>query len=116
LGREMAPKLSQHGDAIRLNGKLYQRIRALYDKRDSLKLDPESAYLLDRYTNDFERAGAKLSDADKEKLKEYNSKLAALQTQFAQNTLKEANASALVVDTRAELAGMSDKAIDAAAV
>ncbi|WP_137171532.1 M3 family metallopeptidase [Massilia sp. HP4] len=115
LGREMAPKLSQHSDAIRLNGKLYQRIKTLYDKRESLKLDPESAYLLDRYTNDFERAGAKLSAADKEKLKDYNSKLAALQTQFAQNTLKEANASALVVDTRAELAGMSDKAIDAAA-
>ena len=115
LGREMAPKLSQHSDAIRLNGKLYQRIKTLYDKRDTLKLDAESAYLLDRYNNDFERAGAKLSDADKEKLKDYNSKLAALQTQFAQNTLKEANASALVVDTRAELAGMSDKAIDAAA-
>ena len=116
LGRDMAPKLSQHGDAIRLNGKLYQRIKTLYDKRDTLKLDAESAYLLDRYNNDFERSGAKLSDADKEKLKDYNSKLAALQTQFAQNTLKEANASALVVDTRAELAGMSDKAIDAAAV
>ncbi|MDY0975945.1 M3 family metallopeptidase [Massilia sp. CFBP9012] len=115
LGREMAPKLSQHSDAIRLNGKLYQRINTLYNKRDSLKLDAESAYLLDRYNNDFERAGAKLSDADKEKLKEYNSKLAALQTQFAQNTLKEANASALVIDSRAELAGMSDKAIDAAA-
>jgi len=115
LGREMAPKLSQHQDAIRLNGKLYQRIKTLYDKRASLKLDAESLYLLDRYNNDFERAGAKLSDADKEKLKDYNSKLAALQTQFAQNTLKEANASALVVDTRAELAGMSDKAIDAAA-
>ena len=115
LGREMAPKLSQHSDAIRLNGKLYQRINTLYNKRDSLKLDAESAYLLDRYNNDFERAGAKLSEADKVKLKEYNSKLAALQTQFAQNTLKEANASALVVDTREELAGMSDKAIDAAA-
>jgi peptidyl-dipeptidase Dcp len=115
LGREMAPKLSQHSDAIRLNAKLYQRINTLYNKRDSLKLDAESAYLLDRYNNDFERAGAKLSEADKVKLKEYNSKLAALQTQFAQNTLKEANASALVVDTREELAGMSDKAIDAAA-
>ena len=116
LGREMAPKLSQHSDSIRLNGKLYQRVKALYDKRDSLKLDAESAYLLERYTNDFERAGAKLLEADKVKLKEYNSKLAALQTQFAQNTLKEANASALVVDTREALAGMSDKAIDAAAL
>ncbi|MEW7848484.1 M3 family metallopeptidase [Massilia aurea] len=115
LGRDMAPKLSQHGDAIRLNGKLYARIKALYDKRASLKLDSESAYLLDRYNNDFERSGAKLSNADKEKLKAFNSQLAALQTKFAQDTLKEANASALVVDSRAELAGMSEKAIDAAA-
>jgi len=92
LGRDIAPKLSQHSDAIRLNGKLYARIKALYDKRASLKLDSESAYLLDRYNNDFERAGAKLSDADKEKLKAFNSQLAALQTKFAQDTLKEANA------------------------
>ena len=115
LGKEMAPKLSQHGDAIRLNDKLFKRIETLYNKRASLKLDAESTYLLERYYDDFVRAGAKLSAADKAKLKDFNSQLAALQTQFAQNVLKESNASALVVDSRAELAGMSDKAIDAAA-
>jgi peptidyl-dipeptidase Dcp len=115
LGKELAPKLSQHGDAIRLNDKLFKRIETLYNKRASLKLDAESTYLLERYYDDFVRAGAKLSSADKAKLKDFNSQLAALQTQFAQNVLKESNASALVVDTRAELAGMSDKAIDAAA-
>jgi len=115
LSKELAPKLSQHGDAIRLNDKLFKRIETLYNKRASLKLDAESTYLLERYYDDFVRAGAKLSNADKTKLKEYNSQLAALQTQFAQNVLKESNASALVVDSRAELAGMSDKAIDAAA-
>ena len=116
LGKEMAPKLSQHGDAIRLNDKLFKRIETLYNKRAGLKLDAESTYLLERYYDDFVRAGAKLSAADKAKLKDFNSQLAALQTQFAQNVLKESNASALVVDSRAELAGMSDKAIDAAAV
>jgi peptidyl-dipeptidase Dcp len=115
LDKDLAPKLAAHSDAIRLNARLYQRIKALYDKRDKLHLDAESKYLLERYNTDFVRAGARLSDADKQKLKEYNAKLAALQTQFSQNVLKEANASALVVDTRAELAGMSDKAIDAAA-
>ncbi|WP_312513735.1 M3 family metallopeptidase [Massilia sp.] len=115
LGKDLAPKLSQHGDAIRLNDKLFKRIETLYNKRASLKLDAESTYLLERYYDDFVRAGAKLSSADKAKLKDYNSQLAALQTQFAQNVLKESNASALVVDSRAELAGMSDKAIDAAA-
>ena len=115
LNRELAPKLSAHSDAIRLNEKLYARIKTLYDKRDKLKLDPESKRLLERYHTDFVRAGAKLSAADKEKLKSYNAQLAALSTTFSQNVLKEANASALVVDTRAELAGMSEQAIDAAA-
>ncbi|MFC4930709.1 M3 family metallopeptidase [Massilia sp. GCM10023247] len=115
LQKELSPKLAAHNDAIRLNPKLYARIKALYDKRSKLKLDAESNYLLERYHTDFVRAGAKLSAADKEKLKAYNSQLATLQTAFAQNVLKESNASALVVDTRAELAGMTDKQIDAAA-
>jgi peptidyl-dipeptidase Dcp len=115
LERELSPKLAAHSDAIRLNGKLFARIKSLYDKRDKLHLDAESKYLLERYYTDFVRAGAKLSDADKAKLKAMNGELAKLQTTFAQNVLEEANASALVVDTREELAGMSDKAIDAAA-
>ena len=116
LAKELSPKLAAHSDAIRLNPKLYARIKALYDKRDKLNLDAESKYLIERYHTDFVRAGAKLSDADKQKLKAMNGQLAALSTQFAQNVLKEANASALVVDTRAELAGMTDKQIDAAAL
>jgi peptidyl-dipeptidase Dcp len=115
LDKELAPQLAAHSDAIRLNPKLWQRIDTLYQKRDKLHLDPESKYLLERYHTDFVRAGAQLSDADKAKLKAYNAEIAGLQTQFSQNVLKEANASALVVDSRAELAGMSDKAIDNAA-
>jgi peptidyl-dipeptidase Dcp len=115
LDKELAPKLAAHSDAIRLNSKLYQRIKTLYDKRDKLHLDAESKYLLERYHTDFVRAGAQLSDADKARLKAYNAEIAGLQTQFSQDVLKEANASALVVDSREELAGMSDKAIDAAA-
>ncbi|GJI97584.1 dipeptidyl carboxypeptidase II [Duganella caerulea] len=115
LERELSPKLAAHNDAIRLNAKLYARIKSLYDKRAKLHLDAESLYVLERYHTDFVRAGAKLSNADKEKLKALNSELAQLSTSFAQNVLEEANASALIVDTREELAGMSDKAIDAAA-
>ncbi|CAH0253405.1 Dipeptidyl carboxypeptidase [Massilia sp. Bi118] len=114
LDKELAPKLAAHSDKIRLNEKLYKRIKTLYDKRDTLHLDAESAYLLQRYHTDFVRAGAQLSASDKVKLKAYNGKIAGLQTQFSQNVLKEANASALVVDSREELAGMSDKAIDVA--
>src|SRR6059036_1062706 len=115
---EMAPKLSAHRDAIHLNSKLFARVRELYDNRDKfaaanpsgggLGLDPESAYLLERYYKDFVRAGAKLSDADKEKLKEINAELATLQTQFEQNVLKEKNTSSIVVDRKEDLAGLSD--------
>jgi peptidyl-dipeptidase Dcp len=115
IDREMSPKLAAHADAIYLNDKLWQRVQSLYDKRDALKLDAESKHLLERYRRDFVRAGAKLSPADKEKLKAYNGEIASLQSTFAQNVLKEANASALVVDTRAELAGLLDPEIDAAA-
>ena len=115
IDTEMSPKLAAHADAIYLNDKLYQRVKTLYDKRAKLGLDKESLFLLERYNKDFELAGAKLSAADKDKLKAQNAEIATLQTQFSQNVLKEVAASGLVVDTRAELAGMSDAAIDAAA-
>src|SRR5438067_2043947 len=108
IEKETAPKLSAHRDAIFLNPKLFARVQALYDKRDSLGLDPESAYLLERYYKDFVRAGAQLSDADKEKLKKINAERATLQTQFEQNVLKEKNASSIVVDRKEDLAGLSD--------
>jgi peptidyl-dipeptidase Dcp len=115
IDREMSPKLAAHQDAIYMNDRLWQRVKSLYDKRDALKLDAEAKHLLERYHRDFVRAGAQLSSADKDKLKAYNGEIASLQSTFAQNVLKEANASALVVNTRAELAGLSDAEIDAAA-
>ncbi|HEX4638678.1 MAG TPA: M3 family metallopeptidase [Chthoniobacterales bacterium] len=105
---DMAPKLAAHRDAIHLNAKLFARVKDLYDNRDKLGLDAESAYLLERYYKDFVRAGAKLSDPDKEKLKKINAELATLQTQFEQNVLKEKNASSVVVDKKEDLAGLSE--------
>ncbi|MES2898471.1 MAG: M3 family metallopeptidase [Pseudomonadota bacterium] len=115
VDRDMSPRLAAHTDAIYLNDKLYQRVKTLYDKRASLGLDAESAYLLERYHKDFVLAGAQLGAADKKKLKAYNGQIAVLQTTFAQNVLKEINDSALVVDTREELAGMAPAAIEGAA-
>ena len=115
VDRAMAPKMAAHKDAVFLNPKLYARVKALYGKRASLGLDGESLFLLERYHKDFMRAGATLSAAGKARLKRLNGQIATLQTTFGQNVLKEANASALVVDTRAELDGMSEAAINAAA-
>src|SRR2546421_7001999 len=108
---DFAPKLAAQRAAIHLNGKLFARIKELYDNRDKLALDPESAYLLERYYKDFVRAGAKLSDSDKDKLKKINAELATLQTQFEQKVLKEKNASSVVVDKKEDLAGLSDSQV-----
>jgi len=112
---EMAPKFSAHRDKIQLNSKLFDRVRALYDQRDALELDPESYRLIEEKYKDFVRAGAQLSDEDKETLKAMNAELASLQTTFSQNVLNEVNASAVLVDSREELAGMSETNIEAAA-
>src|SRR5437899_1181302 len=114
IDTELAPKLSTHRDAILLNSKLFARIQELYSNREKLGLDPESSYLRDGYYKDVVRAGAKLSEPDKEKLKKINAELATLQTQFDQNVLKEKNASSIVVDRREDLAGLSDNQIAAA--
>jgi len=104
---ETAPLLSETSDRIYQNPKLWARIKAVYDQRAGLHLDPESLRLVERYHRDFVRAGANLSDADKAKLTRLNSELAALQVTFTQNVLKERNADSLVVPSAAELAGLS---------
>jgi len=112
---EMAPKLSAHSDQILLNGPLFKRISQLNDQRYKLGLDSEGIRLIEKYYIDFVRSGAKLSSKEKEKLKSINGEIAVLQTNFSQNILKEVNALAVVVDSRDELDGLTDSAIEAAA-
>ena len=112
---EMAPKLSAHSDRILLNAALFERVRALYELREELDLDDESRRLLEEYYTDFVRAGAQLPVAEQERLREINAELAGLETTFSQNVLSEVNASAVAVDTREALAGLTESEIEAAA-
>jgi peptidyl-dipeptidase Dcp len=112
---EMSPKRSAHSDAILLDPALFARVRALYEKRDSLGLDPESLRLLERYHTVFTRAGAKLSDSQKTKLREINEQISTLTTKFRQTVLQGVNDAAVVIDDRAELDGLSDAQIAVAA-
>jgi peptidyl-dipeptidase Dcp len=114
LQGDYAAKLSAHGDAISLNPKLFARIKSLHDRRQSLGLDAEGVRLIERYYTDFVRAGANLTEPQKARIKEINSELATLGTKFSQNVLAEVNAAAVVVDTKAELAGLSEGQIAAA--
>jgi peptidyl-dipeptidase Dcp len=115
LEKTLAPVLAAHRDAILLDAPLFARVDAIYQKRDQLDLDPESKRLVERTHNEFVRAGARLSQNEKTELKALNAEIATLQTVFSQNVLNEVNASALLVADRAELAGLSEAAIAAAA-
>jgi len=110
-----SPKLAAHQDAIFLNPKLFARVKAIYDQRNSLNLDAESNYLVYRYYRNFIRAGAQLSDADKTTLKALNQEESTLSTQYRQKILADIDASAVTVDNKADLAGLSDSDIAAAA-
>ena len=111
----LAPKLSAHNDAIYLNPKLYARVQAIYDERDSLGLDAESKYLVERYQLLFVRSGATLKPADQSALMKINEEIAEQSTKFRQNLLADTNASAVVVEKKSELAGLSDGDLSAAA-
>ena len=112
---EMAPRLAAHTDAMLLNADLFARVQALYDQRESLGLDAEARRLVEQYYVDFVRAGARLSESQKERMQEINAELAALGSRFTQNVLDEVNASAVVVETEEELAGLSENEIASAA-
>jgi peptidyl-dipeptidase Dcp len=112
---EMAPRLSAHRDRIRLDPRLFERVSAVYEARESLQLDPESLRLVEETHRDFVRAGARLDEPAKERLREINAELAALRATFSQNVLAEVNDLAVVVDDEAELAGLTPAEIETAA-
>ena len=115
LETDYAPKFSAHADAIALNPRLFARIKALYDTRDSLGLDAVDRRLLEKRYHDFVRSGAALDASQQARIRAINTELSTLGTRFDQNVLAEVNGSAIVVDDRAQLAGMTDEQITAAA-
>jgi peptidyl-dipeptidase Dcp len=115
IEEEIAPKLSAHQDAITLNPALFARIKSLYEVKESLNLNSEDAWLLDKYYRDFVYAGAHLTEEQRQELTKLNERLSYLETQFSKNLLADTNESALIVDSKEELAGLSEGEIQAAA-
>ncbi len=111
----LAPMLAAHRDAILLDPALFARVQAVYARRASLALDPESAQLLERSHSRFLRAGAALDETQKARLRVLNETLSSLTTQFQQNVRQATRDSALVVDRLADLEGFSASQIAAAA-
>lgn len=110
LQAELAPMLSQHEDDIMLNDKLFARVKAIYEQRDSLT-ENEAKRLVDVYYKKFVRAGAKLSDSDKAKIRDLNTEESKLTTEFHHHVVDVFEKGGVVVDDKAELAGLSDSKI-----
>ncbi|WP_228930532.1 M3 family metallopeptidase [Roseibium aggregatum] len=115
IERDVAPKLAKHSSEMLLNSKLYGRIAALWEQRDSLDLNSEDARVLERYQKMFQRAGAGLDDAGKARMADISQKLATLGTSFSQNVLKDESDYQLVLETEEDRAGLPDFLLTSAA-
>ena len=115
ISEEMAPELAKHYDYISLNEKLFNRVKSVWEKRESLQLDEEQSTLLDKTYKSFVRNGAFLSVEQKEAISKINEELSLLTVKFGQNTLAEVNAFKLVVENKEELKGLPDDLISSAA-
>ena len=112
LAQKMSPILTKHSNDVRLNKKLFERIKHVYEHHR--ELTPEEQMLLDNCYDGFVRSGALLSDADKEKLRTLTEEASMLSLQFSQNLLKENKAFTLHITDKAQLEGLPETAIAAA--
>ena len=115
LSLELSPKLTEFHNDISLNPVLFERVRRVYEGRNTLQLTQEQAQLLEKTYKSFSRNGAALSDTDKETYRQLTSELAQLTLQFGQNVLAATNAYTLHLTDSAQLAGLPAYAVEGAA-
>ena len=115
LQQEISPKLSAHGDEIGLDPRYWERIKSVYENKDKFELNEEQVFLLENLYKGFIRSGAALPEDKKEILKEINQEMSTLGLQFNQNVLAEVNDFKLVITDEADLAGLPEASIQAAA-
>ncbi len=112
---DLAPKQAAHRDAINLNPRLFERIKAIYEGRNSSNLTPEQKYVVERSYREFVRSGALLSEAEKTSLRAMNKEISQLSNEFRKKVLADTNARALVIDDVKLLDGLPESDIAGAA-
>ncbi len=112
---EVSPKLAAHNDEINLNPRLFERVKTIWENRAKARLTEEEAYILENMYKGFVRNGANLPEDKKQILKALNQELSVLGVKFSQNVLKETNGFKMVVENPADLKGLPQSSIDAAA-
>ncbi len=106
IAMEVSPLLSEFGNDVNLNEKLFHRIKAVYEKKDSLSLTTEQQTLLENTYKNFARNGALLNDLQKDELRELDKELSQLSLVFGAKVLNDTNAYELVVENESDLAGL----------
>lgn len=115
VSKEVTPLLSAHYDGINLNEKLFARIKAVYETRDSHITDSLARRTVEKYYNGYVRSGASLMPEQKKEMMEINSAMAMTSLQFGENLLKDTKNFKLVIDKQEDLAGLPEGVVAAAA-
>lgn len=114
IAQEVSPWLSEFGNDITLNTALFERVKAVFNVKETLDLSPEQTMLLDKQYKSFARNGANLNKEDKSKLREIDAKLSTLSLKFGENVLAETNAFELHITNENDLAGLPESEKEAA--
>jgi peptidyl-dipeptidase Dcp len=114
IAQEVSPLLSEFGNDIRLNPDLFARVKAVYEQKEHLNLNPEQTTLLDKKYKSFSRNGANLTEEKKNQLREIDKELSRLSLQFGENVLAETNAFELHITDENDLAGLPEGTREAA--
>ena len=112
IAQKISPLLTEHSNSIRLNEKLFQRVKAVYEQKDKLKLNAEQKMLLQKTYDGFADNGANLSEKEKESYRELTKELSMLSLVFGQNALKENNQWSMVIDNKDLLKGLPADVIE----
>lgn len=115
IAQEVSPMLSEFGNDVRLNEKLFARVKSVYEQKDSLNLNAEQMTLLDKKYKSFSRNGANLPEDKKNELREIDKELSKLSLEFGENVLAETHAFQLHITDEKDLSGLPEGVIEAAA-
>ncbi len=114
IAQEVSPLLSDFGNDIRLNKDLFERVKAVYNTKDTLNLTPEQTTLLDKQYKSFSRNGANLPEDKKTMLRDIDKELSRLSLEFGENVLAETHAYQLHITNEADLSGLPEGTVEAA--
>ena len=116
IAKEFSPMITRYSNDVGLNEKLFEKIKTVYEERNTSNLNQEEGMLLDKLYKNFSRNGALLNEEDKGVLRKLDEELANLSLTYSDNILEETNSFELIIDSKDELKGLTESALEAAAL